>query len=98
MSKGGKNVATQIYDNKELLVKLVSTGILMTAAKEKVDNYLKQHSIVIQEMMEDEESMEYFNMYYEENEEELKNAAEHSVTTSAEVEKVLEKWRKEYEF
>ncbi|WP_337970316.1 hypothetical protein [Virgibacillus salexigens] len=86
-----------IRNNNEMLVKLSSASLLMLAAKEKLYNYMKTHQEVYNKISEDEEAMLYFNLYYEENENELIDAAEQSLYTSSEAENAIEKWKKDNE-
>lgn len=97
MGKEGETVAQQLRNDKELLLKLSTVGLIVTAANKKVSNYVQKHAQVFEEMREDEEAMQLFNLYYEENEQELREMAHESLFTSDEVEKLLSMWRdKEY--
>lgn len=87
-----------IKNDNIMLLKLTSAGLLMAAAQEKVNNYVKKNYDVYQEMMEDEEALEYFNLYYEDNEMELKKAAHESLFTTKEVEDILDNWSSTNEF
>ncbi len=91
------SLAHIIRNNNEMLVKLSSASLLMLAAKEKLYNYMKTHQEVYNKISEDEEAMLYFNLYYEENENELIDAAEQSLYTSSEAENAIEKWKKDNE-
>lgn len=99
MDKEGKNVSDTIKNNKELMIKLTSAGLLIATAKKKLDNYLLNHAKVFQEMQEDEATMAFFDLYYEENEQELKKAAAESLLTSNEAEITISRWRdQDHEF
>lgn len=91
MEKGGDCLSTFIKDNSELMLKLSATNMMLVAIQLKVNNYLKKNEAILQEMKEDEEAMQLFNLYYEENEEELTHSAQESVITSHEVEEILSK-------
>lgn len=78
---------------KESIVKLTSASLLMLAAQEKVRNYMEKNAQVFQQIIEDEEAMAFFSLYYEENEEELEQAAAESLYTSNEVEALFLEWR-----
>lgn len=95
MNKGEITVAQKLKNDGQLLVKLTSVTLLMAAAQEKVNNYIKKNAQIFQEMKEDEEAMSLFNLYYEENEQELINAAAESLITSNEAEELLLKWREQ---
>lgn len=98
MCKEIGRVSEVIKNNNELMMKLTSTSILIIAAQEKVKQYLENNYIILQEILEDENTLEYFNLYYEENANELEQFARESEITSNEVEMILEKWREEDEF
>ncbi|MGM0899419.1 MAG: hypothetical protein ACQEV0_16035 [Bacillota bacterium] len=74
----------------ESIVKLTSASLLIMAASEKVKNYMQKNAEIFEQIKEDEEAMQLFNLYYEENETELKEAALESLFTSNEAEKSLE--------
>jgi DNA topoisomerase VI subunit A len=91
VDKGRRSkMALQVKSNNQTYVKLMSMSMLLSAAKEKVTLYMQKNYNVIQEMMEDEESMHYMNLYYEEQADELRECAQQSLFTAKEVEKLLE--------
>lgn len=79
--------------DKESLVKITSATLLMVAAQEKVRNYMEKNAQVFEEIIEDEQAMSLFSLYYEENEKELEQAAAESLYTSNEAEVLLSEWR-----
>lgn len=85
-------MAYTIKSENELLLKLTSVNLLMETAKAKVNNYMEKHFTVFQEMNEDEEAMQLFSLYYEENYNELIEMAADSLITSFESENSLIKW------
>ena len=97
MYREGCSMANTIRNDNDLMLKLSSTSLLMAAAKAKVENYMKIHFTVFQEMKEDEEAMALFNLYYEENEDNLKAVASESLLTSFEAEKLISEYLEQYE-
>jgi hypothetical protein len=82
-------LAMQIKSNTQSMVKLMTANILLLATREKVNMYMQKNADIFQEMLEDEEALDFMNLYFEENQEELRNAAEESVLLANEI-KVLE--------
>ncbi|KOS60173.1 hypothetical protein FJQ98_10860 [Lysinibacillus agricola] len=84
-------MGTIIKKNDELLLKLTSASLLTIAAQEKINCYLQKNLEIYNEIMEDEEAVQYFNLYYEENECELKQVAKESLFTANEAENSFNK-------
>ena len=93
MDKGGGSMANVVKNNRELLLKLTSTGLLFAAANEKIKLYIQKHHEVMEEMMEDEDAIHYMGLYYEENAEELIKTSKDSAVTGKEAEASLNRWR-----
>ncbi|MGN8234664.1 hypothetical protein ACTHAL_003380 [Priestia flexa] len=94
MSKEEGDILMQIKSNDQLLMKLMATSLLLETARGKVNKYMKNNQLVIQEMLEDEEALHYMSLYYEENTAELLQASEESVSSANEVEDT-DYWREE---
>lgn len=82
-----------IREDQGLIIKLSSTCLLLLMAQEKINHFMTQNMSLINEIKEDEEALEFMNLYYEECEGELLETASESLTTSNEAELSIENWR-----
>lgn len=72
------------YD-QNLYLKLMATGLMLKAAKEKMNMYYEKHKKPMVDMLEDEEAFNLMGAYFEEFESELLETAESSNATAYEV-------------
>ena len=94
MDKGGDNVgsgeaitlAKKIWNDNNSLVKLMATGILLNSAKAKLELYMEKNKRIINQIVEDESSLEMFDLYFIETESQLRESANQSLFTAKEAE------------
>lgn len=86
MDKEGMSLSAQVKLDPKIYCKLLVTGMYLSSAKTKIEKYIEKNQEIAQKIIEDEESYNLMQLYYEEHEDELIQWAEDSIVTSMEAE------------